>query len=272
MVDNIFFYIHYCNGRRRVPGKSTHKISRSLQHHELIYTCDGIGSLKIGNKKYPIKKGVLLYITPNTPYSIEMDDKFPNGFLTVHFSFADVGFNDGKWKVAESTSILPLQPAQELRETIPVEEQFIKLVDNWNAKMPGYEFITRTMLQQLLITIMQSLNKLSRNYATSLKVEIIIHYMHQNLNKKITLPELAGLVSLSPFYLSKIFKDSTGYTIIEYFNKLKIDKSKELLFEGNKKVKDVALELGYVDEFYFSRMFKKYEGINPSEFYSKIVH
>lgn len=273
MVNNLFFHIHYCNGRiNKSSGKSMSKISRSLQHHELIYTCDGTGSFNIENNKFPIQKGTLLYITPNTPYSIEMVDKITSSFLTVHFSFADVSFNDGKWIVNESASFLPLQPAQKLQETLPVEEQFQKLVDNWNAKMPGYEFVARTILQQLLITITQSLNKHSQNYATLLKVERIIHYMHQNLNRKITLSELAEFISMSPFYMSKSFKAATGYTIIEYFNKLKIDKSKELLIERNKKVKEVALELGFVDEFYFSRMFKKAEGINPSEFCSKIVH
>jgi len=72
--------------------------------------------------------------------------------------------------------------------------------------------------------------------------------------------------------MSRTFKEATGYTIIEYFNKLKIDKAKELLIEGNKKIREVAQELGFVDEFYFSRTFKKAEGMNPSEFCSKIVH
>ena len=273
MVDNLFFHIHYCNGgTSKAAGKAMQKISRTLQHHELIYTCDGRGSFRIGDKQYPVKKGVLLYIPPNTPYSIEVNEKIPSGFLTVHFSYADVVFSDGKWNVVETTSTLPLHPAQELQDAIPVEEQFQKLVDCWNAKLPGYEFMTRTMLQQLLITITQTASKSSRNYAASLKVEKIIQYMHQNLNGKITLSELAKFVQMTPFYMARTFKTATGYTIIEYFNKLKIDKSKELLIEGNKKVKEVARELGFVDEFYFSRMFKKAEGINPSEFSSKIVH
>jgi AraC-type DNA-binding domain-containing proteins len=53
---------------------------------------------------------------------------------------------------------------------------------------------------------------------------------------------------------------------------LKIDKAKELLIEGNKKVKEVAYELGYTNEFYFSRIFKRIEGLSPSEFYSKNVY
>ncbi|GJM68934.1 hypothetical protein HMSSN036_11500 [Paenibacillus macerans] len=51
-----------------------------------------------------------------------------------------------------------------------------------------------------------------------------------------------------------------------------MDKAKDLLAEGNKKVKEVARELGFADEFYFSRIFKRTEGISPSEYCGKIVH
>ena len=77
---------------------------------------------------------------------------------------------------------------------------------------------------------------------------------------------------LSPTYLSRTFKETTGYSVIEFFNKIKIDKAKELIIEGNKKIKEVAQTLGFTDEFYFSRIFKRIEGISPSEFYSKNVH
>ena len=96
--------------------------------------------------------------------------------------------------------------------------------------------------------------------------------MHQNINNRVTLTELSEMVHLSPFYLSRAFKNATGYSVIEYFNKMKIDKAKELMIEGDKKVKEVARALGFTDEFYFSRIFKKIEGISPSEFYSKNVH
>lgn len=87
-----------------------------------------------------------------------------------------------------------------------------------------------------------------------------------------TLAELSGLVHLSCTYLSRTFKETTGYSVIEYFNKIKVDKAKELINEGDKKVKQVAQILGFTDEFYFSRIFRKAEGISPSEYYSKNVH
>ncbi len=272
-IKDIFLHIHYCNGKKyREPGQFSAKMARTLNHHELIFVCNGKGSFKIRNKQYPIKKGMLIIITPNVPYSIELDDSVPAGVLTIHFSFAGISFQDGKWDINEKIRVSLGQPVQELKDYYHIEEQFQKLVNCWNEKLPGYEFMARTMFQQLIIDIMENRNKQSESYGTSLKVERIIQYMHRNINAKVTLPELSKLVHMTPAYMSRTFKEATGYTIIEYFNKLKIDKSKELLVEGNKKVKEVAQELGFTDEFYFSRMFKKIEGITPSQFNSRILH
>lgn len=272
-LKDVFLHIHYCNGRKfREPGQFNGKMARTLNHYELILICNGKGSFKIRNRQYPVKKGMLLIISPDVPYSIELDNTIPVGVLTIHFSFAGITFNDGKWKVNDKVQVPLGQPVQELKDYYHIEEQFQKLVDCWNEKLPGYEFSARTMFQQLIIEIMQNRNQQSQGDGTSLKVEKIIQYMHQNISAKVTLPELSKLVHMAPAYMSRAFKETTGYTIIEYFNKLKIDKSKELLIEGNKKVKEVAQELGFADEFYFSRMFKKYEGITPSQFNSRILH
>ena len=67
-------------------------------------------------------------------------------------------------------------------------------------------------------------------------------------------------------------KETTGYSVIEFFNKIKVDRAKELIIEGDKKIKEVAQVLGFTDEFYFSRIFKKIEGTSPSKFYIKNVH
>lgn len=59
--------------------------------------------------------------------------------------------------------------------------------------------------------------------------------MHNHINSKLTLTELSDRVQLSPAYLSRVFKDNTGYSLIGFFNKMKIDKAKELIIDGNKK-------------------------------------
>lgn len=272
-IDELIFHIHYCNGRKfNGPGQPPLKMARTLQHHELLFVCSGTGIFNIKDRRYTIKKNTLLYISPGHPYSIELDPTAPAGLLTVHFSYTKVNFNEGKWDIVGETRSLSQKFARELEDPYLVEEQFEKLVDCWNQKLPGYEFMARTMLQQLMITIMQNLNKHPKNFANSMKIEKIIQHMHQNIQGKITLPELSEMVQMTPAYMSRTFKETTGYTIIEYFNKLKIDKAKTLLIEGDKKIKEVSQELGFADEFYFSRIFKKIEGITPSQFYSRIVH
>lgn len=272
-IKNLFFYIHYCNHREsKEDWKSFDKISRKLQHHELLFVLGGKGRITVEHKKYSVKKGMLFYFYPDQQHSIETDIHNPISFLSVHFSYTNVYFNDNRWTNKDSNEMLPLQSMQELKEYYSVVTTFKKLTEHWDAKLPGYEFISKAILQQLLYEVFENIKKQTINYSTSLKVERIINYMHQNISNRITLTELSELVQLSPTYLSRTFKETTGYSIIEFFNKMKIDKGKELIIEGNRKIKEIAEILGFKDEFYFSRIFKKFEGISPSEYYSKNVH
>lgn len=274
MLTDILCQIHYCNGQKlNDPVIVPNGVTRTLQHHEMLFVCEGNGHIVIGANRYPIKRGMLFYIPPGVQMTIEPRAQSPEQYVTVHFSGSRmVPGPDGKWKCQENVRTLHQPAAQRITDYALAEELFEKLLETWNGKGPGYEFIAGTYLRQLLILLYQSNKKQSKNHAISLRVDRIIEYMCQNIDQKITLSELSDMTGLSTFYLSKIFKDATGYPIIMYFNKMKIDKAKELLIEGNKKVKEVACELGYVSEFYFSRIFKRVEGLSPSEFYSKNVH
>lgn len=272
-TNNLFFNILYCNGNRP-DAHITHarKISKTVKHHKLIFITEGKAKIVVGEKKYSIKKGTLIYLSPASPIDIEINVKEAIAFLSVLFDYTNVVLCDGKYGITDPVRVLPLQPIQDLMDFYPVESVFEKLILTWNAKLPGYEFISRTLLQELFITIFQNRNNQSSNYAASLKVEKIIQYMREHVDHKINLAELAAIVQISTFHLSKIFKEKTGYSVIEYFNKIKIDQAKVLLIEGDKKVKEIANALGFSDEFYFSRIFKKTEGISPSEYHNKIVH
>ena len=274
MVTDILCQIHYCKGHKlKDPGKVTDGFTRTLQHHEMIFVCEGNGHIVIGENRYPMKNGMLFYIPPGVQQTIEPRAQNPEHYMTVHFSGSRMVLGpDGKWKFRENIQTLRQPPAQKITDYTPLEELFEKLLDTWNDKGPSYEFVAATLLRQLLIWVSQNNIKQSKNHAISLKIDRIIEYMRQNINSKVTLEELSGIAGLSIFYLSRTFKEATGYPIITYFNKMKIEKAKELLIEGNKKVKEVAYELGYTNEFYFSRIFKRIEGLSPKEFYSKNVY
>ena len=59
MVTDILCQIHYCKGQKlKDPGKVTPGFTRTLQHHELIFVCEGSGHIVIGENRYPMKKGM----------------------------------------------------------------------------------------------------------------------------------------------------------------------------------------------------------------------
>ncbi len=100
----------------------------------------------------------------------------------------------------------------------------------------------------------------------------IISYIDENYMKEISLDKIARNMYLSPVYISKIFKEETGESPINYLIKIRLSRAKTLLEEGHHSVKDVAKSVGYADAYYFSKLFKKYYGYPPSECIKKQPH
>ena len=94
----------------------------------------------------------------------------------------------------------------------------------------------------------------------------IKRFISENYMKNINLDDVAKLVCLSPTYVSEIFKRKTSENFSEYLIDYRIDIAKELLKDIRYKVVDVSLMVGYTDSKYFSRLFKKKVGVNPTDY------
>ena len=93
-----------------------------------------------------------------------------------------------------------------------------------------------------------------------------IQYIGTHYAGKITLEETARLVYLSPPYLSRIFKEETGSTFQEYVSAVRIEKAKQLILRGDLRLSDIALMVGYEDQSYFTKVFRRLVGCSPSQF------
>lgn len=91
-------------------------------------------------------------------------------------------------------------------------------------------------------------------------------YVKENYDKKITLDELAGRVYLSRSYLCSIFKESVGTSIVSYINRIRIQKSRQLLSDRSLSLSQVAIQCGFVDQSYFTKMFKREMGVSPKQY------
>lgn len=110
-------------------------------------------------------------------------------------------------------------------------------------------------------------NKNKNNNKIKIKLfEDVKNFIKENIETELELEKVANNFGLSVYYFSRTFKEVTGINYSEYVNKCRIDIAKELLSTGEMNVKEVCYKVGYNDPNYFSKVFKKYEGISPVNF------
>jgi len=93
-----------------------------------------------------------------------------------------------------------------------------------------------------------------------------INYIKNNYNTKITLDEVSEHVYLSKSYLSKIFKEEMKCTLTAYINDIRIEKSKKLLTGSSLSLADIAYSVGFEDQSYYTKVFKKSTGMSPGKY------
>lgn len=101
-------------------------------------------------------------------------------------------------------------------------------------------------------------------------VEKVVAYLRRNYQREVTLEEIARAVHFSPYYLSHAFKSAVGCTIIEYLTGLRVERAKALLQDPCYTVSEVVQEIGYSEPSYFTKVFKRREGLTPTQYRRKI--
>jgi transcriptional regulator GlxA family with amidase domain len=93
-----------------------------------------------------------------------------------------------------------------------------------------------------------------------------IIYMSEHLDQPLRVAELAVLANLSPAHFTVLFKQQTGCSPRDYLHLLRIHRACQMLRGSTLPVKEVAARLGYQDQFHFSRQFKAFQGLSPTEY------
>ncbi|WP_058485572.1 response regulator transcription factor [Defluviitalea phaphyphila] len=97
-------------------------------------------------------------------------------------------------------------------------------------------------------------------------VDIAIEYLNEHYMDNISLKEVAEKVGVTPGYLTTLFAKTIGCSFIEYLNKVRVERACNYFYDNTLKTYEVAYKVGFSDEKYFSRVFKKIKGISPSKF------
>ena len=93
-----------------------------------------------------------------------------------------------------------------------------------------------------------------------------ISYINEHYNEDINLETIANIVHLNPSYFSSIFKKEVGVSFSNYLNKIRIEQSKLLLKNTDSSIVEIALEVGFEDQSYFSKVFKNLTKMTPKQY------
>ncbi len=105
-----------------------------------------------------------------------------------------------------------------------------------------------------------------QNTTTYADIRKALSYIDSHYDEDITLEECAGLISLSPQYFSRVFREQAGITFVDYLTHVRIRKAKEWLAYSNNTVQEICFKVGYRDPNYFTRVFKKTTGVTPRQY------
>ncbi|CAI6070328.1 helix-turn-helix domain-containing protein [Cohnella sp. JJ-181] len=145
----------------------------------------------------------------------------------------------------------------------PAPTGVLPLDDRGRLDLNGLETVLRDFL------IAWSRSRPSAGQSSLSAIPAVVRYIEQHYNQELTLQEIANQFYLSREYISRRFKQETGENMIDFLTRIRIDKAKLLLANPNFKIAQVAEMVGYQDEKYFSKVFKKLTGVSPNQYRKK---
>lgn len=124
-------------------------------------------------------------------------------------------------------------------------------------------------IDKVLLALDTKNNRKNKDYMVQGQEDVIdyaVSYIHKHYRNQISLKTLADKVHLNPQYFSRLFKKRLDMSYIEYINNLRIKFAMDMLVHTKHPIYRIAMEAGFSDTAYFSRVFHKYTGKNPSNY------
>lgn len=249
---------------------------------EFVYVCEGKACIQAGPLTYILKSGEMVCHKPMEFHKI----KPYNGPAQIIVFCFECSNDKMRFFNNKIIMITPRQRQYILdvaeRATCVFEEktplQIVKdrQMDRLPSSTAEAEQYVKNSIELLILSLMSAqstdIRRRSEFYEISTERQTltsdIIHYLHEHLSEPIKLADVSKQFSYSLSSIKRIFKEDTGYNIIEYLNNLRIEKAKTMLSGQTISLDVVAQEVGYTNRYYFSNAFMKKTGMRPSEYRS----
>lgn len=246
-----------------LQARKPHTSRRSgLASYLFFLVQSGYGTLEYEDTLYPLKAGDCVFLDCRKAYSHRTSDDLWQ-LRWVHFYGPNMGSIYDKYIERGG------RPCFHPPDLMPYEQLLEELYEIASAQDYVRDMRIFEKLASLLTLLMEESWNPENSRRTSLKrqnLQNVKEYLDRHYMEKLQLDRLAEQFYINKFYLTRIFKEQFGVSINSYLLQIRITHAKQLLRFTDRTIEAIGRECGIEDANYFSRTFKKVEGISPGEF------
>ena len=273
LSDNKNFAIEYVE---RPHTQETMYCGHCHIHYEIYVQMGGRRCYFLKNSVYEIETGDVVFIAPGLVHKTSNIDKNPHSRLLIEFDekYLDdlntfLGCIDIRKKFSQllSNGYIIFRNEEHKDEIL---ETCRLLVKSDESEDSFDKLKCRLSVGGLILDILSSIDETNKasEVSSRYKISEILNYINDNYNKNLSLKETSEKFYLSYYYLSRLFKEVTGFTFVAYVNIIRVNKAKLLIDETDEKLEAISEIVGFGSQKQFVRVFKTLYGISPSKYRS----
>lgn len=231
--------------------------------YEVIYILNGSVEYKCNGEKFVANAGDMYFIQPGQRHE-EKSLSEPLEFIYIKFFLYN-------YRGVRMDSFLENINKQRFEKPgRGLREKFVKIFEEMNKQELAFKQVVENSVLEILIDVMRILqmNQLEKSSSVSVNIIItqIVEDVAMNVHKNYSVEEISRAYGISKSSFHHSFKKQTGLPFKDYVNRNKIREAEHQLTVTDKTVTHISWSLGFSSVYYFSRLFKKYNGITPTEF------
>lgn len=250
-----------------------YKLEPHYEHtYQVIFLLQGKIQYQVGEKQYEVSKGGMILLNSLEEHTLKvLEYPYERYIIQINPLVFQKEIN-----APEIISIF-VKRSEEFSHLLTLTDPIwnylydvIREMENeYREKRLYWEMYIGAELRRMFLTIFRECEEILRAVRVDASASIaykVLNYLDHHYTEDISVAEIASQFFLNKHYIAHVFKSETGYSPMEYVISLRMSRAKALLSGTIRSVSEVSAECGYTDFNHFSKLFKKYVGMSPSQF------
>lgn len=237
---------------------------KGRQDYQIIYIASGLGHFHFDKTENEtiVPAGNMVLYRPKELQKYEYYGADKTEVYWIHFTGSDVKNLLRKYGFKDNRRVFPVGSSLEY------EHIFKQIILELQRCQDDYEEMLALLLTRLLIVFKRELSRehILKNEYLDREMDYAVSYFNGNYNKDISIEQYAESRGMSVSWFIRNFKKYTGMTPMQFIVSRRINNAQLLLEQTNYSINEIAKVVGYDDQLYFSRLFRKQKGFSPSQY------